>query len=363
MGLVKLSKNDEMASSVGIEKVTAHPTFRLLIPFAVMLLHCYSLWAFSHQFCYKQLYQRRNFKGACIGLMVVVLFLSFLAWYIWALMVFLGPGRQPIIPPFKIVPDSAVETVGTVSNDSMIVDNSITPPDIYPCDERGYPVWCSNCQSVKMSRTHHSSKLGYCVPRFDHYCVWIGTVVGRLNYKLFVQFAFYLDMVFLVFVISIATQLKLMKGHANGNVYTAFALACCALLMTGPLFLTHVYYMCYNKTSIEIIELNNKAKASRKYFCIYNPCDGYRYVVQFFPGESQDFWNKGTVLVNLKEFLGANYLLWFVPEMVSHKTSYGSVSGNYYELMGECNEVISERFQKYMIDKIERKEYITRLMI
>lgn len=349
-----------MVWSLGTLRVTSHPYFRLLIPFLTVLLQCYGVWAFCHQFCYLQLYQRRNAKGACIGLIIVVLSLTFLIWYIWALMLVLGPGRQPTIPPFKIIPDSEIRTV---SSESAVPDNSIAPPDIYPCDERGYPIWCSNCQSLKMSRTHHSTKVGYCVPRFDHYCVWIGTVLGRLNYKLFVQFTFYLDLVVLILMISIATQMRQMKGSANGNVYAVFALACCALLMAGPLFLTHIYYMCYNRTSIEIIEVNNKAKASRKFFCIYNPCDGYRYVIQFCPGENQDFWNKGNILTNLKEFLGPNYLSWFIPSILTHKQSYGKSSANYYDLIGDCNEVMSEKFQKYMIDKIERKEYVTRLVV
>lgn len=349
-----------------ITRFTHHPNFRYLVPSLVIVLQCYGVWAFSHQFCYLRLYEKFHDKAACIGLIIANLFLTFLVWYIWALIVIIGPGQQPHIPPFSILPDAvtgipATNTSLASANSVRIDESSISPPDIYPCDDRGYPIWCSTCQSLKMSRTHHSNKLGYCVPRFDHYCVWIGSVIGRSNHRMFVQFTFYLMISSLIMVISIGSQMKKLKHHTSGNVYAVFILACCALFMVGPLFLTHVYYMCCNRTSIEVIEVKNKKKASRKCFCIYNPFDGYRYVVQFLPGEGQDFWNKNNALINLKEFLGDNYFFWFFPTVLHSKSRYGEPSDNFYDLIGECDETLSDQYRQCMFDKIEKKEYLTRL--
>ena len=64
---------------------------------------------------------------------------------------------------------------------SGIVSGRIAPPpglqrfldkDVFECDIDGYPRWCSSCQMWKPDRSHHSSELGRCVYKMDHFCPW-----------------------------------------------------------------------------------------------------------------------------------------------------------------------------------------------
>ncbi|EWC44551.1 hypothetical protein DRE_06723 [Drechslerella stenobrocha 248] len=63
--------------------------------------------------------------------------------------------------------------------------------DIFLCDSNGEVRWCARCGNYKPDRTHHCSEVGRCVENFDHFCPWVGGVVGLTSYKFFVQFIGY----------------------------------------------------------------------------------------------------------------------------------------------------------------------------
>lgn len=62
-----------------------------------------------------------------------------------------------------------------------ILNGTMAPPpglrefiskEVYVCDHRGFPIWCSTCNNWKPDRTHHCSEVGRCVRRMDHFCPW-----------------------------------------------------------------------------------------------------------------------------------------------------------------------------------------------
>ena len=63
--------------------------------------------------------------------------------------------------------------------------------DVFVCDYRGLPIWCSTCNNWKPDRAHHNQDVGRCTLKMDHFCPWVGGVVGEQSYKFFVQFNFY----------------------------------------------------------------------------------------------------------------------------------------------------------------------------
>ena len=73
--------------------------------------------------------------------------------------------------------------------------------DIFVCEAGGYPRWCRVCEIVKPDRAHHSSIAGRCTYKMgtssnnasdlDHYCPWVGGMVGFTRYKFFFQFVSY----------------------------------------------------------------------------------------------------------------------------------------------------------------------------
>lgn len=74
--------------------------------------------------------------------------------------------------------------------------------DMYVCEPGGYPRWCKVCEAVKPDRAHHSSNSGRCTYKMgiqvsqsklirDHFCPWVGGMVGFSRYKFFFQFVSY----------------------------------------------------------------------------------------------------------------------------------------------------------------------------
>lgn len=63
--------------------------------------------------------------------------------------------------------------------------------DAFVCDKNGLPLWCHTCGNWKADRVHHSRDVGRCVKKMDHFCPWVGGMVGENGYKFFVQFNIY----------------------------------------------------------------------------------------------------------------------------------------------------------------------------
>lgn len=96
---------------------------------------------------------------------------------------------------------TVVEGQGLIRLDyDSIIKRQIPPPpgiedfyqkDAFVCDRYGLPLWCPTCCNWKPDRSHHSSDIGRCVSKMDHFCPWVGGMVGENGYKFFVQFTLY----------------------------------------------------------------------------------------------------------------------------------------------------------------------------
>lgn len=48
--------------------------------------------------------------------------------------------------------------------------------------------YCTACDIYRPPRTIHCGTCGCCIERLDHHCPWLGTCVGKRNYKYFITF-------------------------------------------------------------------------------------------------------------------------------------------------------------------------------
>lgn len=51
--------------------------------------------------------------------------------------------------------------------------------DVFVCNEDGRPKWCTSCCNWKPDRAHHCSEIERCVLKMDHFCPWVGGIVGE----------------------------------------------------------------------------------------------------------------------------------------------------------------------------------------
>ncbi|CCH61339.1 hypothetical protein TBLA_0E02830 [Henningerozyma blattae CBS 6284] len=358
--------------------------FKFIVPSIVLGLQVYGTWGFSHKLCYNMIYKTFHRESIAIGLITIVSTLDLVVIALWVQVVLIiGPGKQPFVPPFQLF------TNDTESDDD---DNetAVLPPITYQCDPHGYPFWCSECQSLKLERTHHSSAMGHCVPRFDHYCVWVGTVIGKDNYLLFLQFVAYYAINLSIIWVSIVSYIHMIirkrpnqpHHHFNTNLIIILVFAILGWLFTVGLFFANIYYISKNRTSLEMLLQKHKKNSplKKKFICHYSKINKSRYVVEFTNDGFFDFWNKSKIYTNIKEFLGSNILFWFIPlPMNRYKSSPPFFINNNYEIntdekfstqnkhlhlenvLGPYLETYGDETIRRINEKINNMEYITTL--
>lgn len=143
--------------------------------------------------------------------------------------------------------------------------------DAFICDQGGLPIWCSYCKNWKPDRTHHNQDVGRCTRKMDHFCPWVGGVVGENSMKFFIQFTGYTALftayVMIVFAYFIAQHEK------NAQWIVAVGLSGFFLFFTLGMFVNSTYLACLNYTTIEHSGLGSYRKT---YMAVILPPDQQR---------------------------------------------------------------------------------------
>lgn len=222
---------------------------RVLVPLFLLLLLAYLDFVCCYIVAYKQYYLHGQ-KPAAVALWVLLPIAQIIQLTYWLAIFLRGPGSLPKFPHFDLYGADPVHN---------------TPvPRAFVCDEQGYPFWCSKCQNLKPHRSFHSGDLDRCIPKLDHYCLWIGTAIGRDNYLPFIKFVqILLAYSLLVLCYTAATAHEgLQRNHGDLPHYILLFIAILFIfLFASSLYIMVMVYMAGNLTTLDDIT----RKQTRKY--------------------------------------------------------------------------------------------------
>ncbi|KAI5957761.1 PFA5 [Candida theae] len=222
-----------------------------IVPLGIIVGLGYLNFALNYSLGYQEIYNHHS-HGVAITLWCLSGFCQVLLFIYWALILYVGPGRSPQFPLLDIY---------------QVGDKDLLPlPDVFFCDEFGFPFYDSKSQSLRIERSFYSKYVGYNVLKFDHFCLWIGSSIGLTNYLYFMKFCIWFMSFFIIMLIYISryTRSSIDRGgEINHNFILLYIMSGFWILCISALFIAHVGYVCRNVTTLDEISIKQKARYER----------------------------------------------------------------------------------------------------
>ena len=125
--------------------------------------------------------------------------------------------------------------------------------------------YCYSCSLYRPPRTSHCSLCDNCVERFDHHCLWLGTCIGKRNYRYFYFLTLCINLsgIFqilysLYYIVVHSKKLKNKEKYNKLVLWGFIAISLYDLLFIiffmGKLWLLHTWLVFHNLTFYENIK-------------------------------------------------------------------------------------------------------------
>ena len=153
--------------------------------------------------------------------------------------------------------------------------------------------YCLICNAFKPERSKHCSICNTCVLNMDHHCPWVNNCIGFFNRKYFMQFIFYLEILFIYhFIFSsfyLYNEFQIVINTKKTN-YLGFVIIIINYIPTvvitflfGKFVAYHIKLVLTNSSTIESLDTENKDKCKK--FCL-SPKENFEQVF----GKNKFYW-------------------------------------------------------------------------
>ncbi|KAI5956495.1 PFA5 [Candida jiufengensis] len=225
---------------------------KLVVPIGIVFGLAYLNFALNYSLGYKEVYKHHS-NSIAIILWCLSGFCQICIFVYWFLILYVGPGKSPKFPQLNLY------------NNTDSVDELLPVPDVFLCDEFGFPQYDSHTQSIKTDRSFYSKNLEYIVLKYDHHCLWVGKSIGLTNYVYFMKFCFWFLSLFIIMLIYTAcyTRSSISRGEINHNFIIMYIACGLWLPMILALYISHLRYICLNMTTLDDITLGQRKRYER----------------------------------------------------------------------------------------------------
>ena len=143
--------------------------------------------------------------------------------------------------------------------------------------------FCYSCSLFRPPRTSHCSLCDNCVERFDHHCLWLGTCIGKRNYKYFYWFitSIFINQIFQIFssIYYVVNQAKKWKNKEKNSRFLVIAYS--SIILYNILFIACFLWKLLFIHTILVFKNNTFYEFVKKKLKIYplNPFRKFKYDV------------------------------------------------------------------------------------
>ncbi len=126
--------------------------------------------------------------------------------------------------------------------------------------------YCDTCSIIRPPRSIHCGICNNCVEAFDHHCPWVGTCIGKRNYRQFLGFIYSTTLYCVFMIATCIRRMQLVTNEKDGDflacladdpsplILVIYCVPAIGFVLTMSCF--HTYLICRGETTNESVTTN-----------------------------------------------------------------------------------------------------------